>query len=95
MAFIDLTRSYQRFIGSAVNILDILKEYVEYFNSSCKKIDPTFTYQGGRSVAQVNEFELLEGVSELLLRGKLWKIHSNTTYQVCNRSYDNKISPKY
>ena len=69
MAFIDLTRSYQRFIGSAVNILDILKEYVEYFNSSCKKIDPTFTYQGGRSVAQVNEFELLEGVSELLLRG--------------------------
>jgi hypothetical protein len=31
--FIDMTRSYQRFIGAAVNIIDLIIEYNEAFNS--------------------------------------------------------------
>jgi hypothetical protein len=69
IAFINLTRRYQEFIGSAVNILDIIGEYSDMFNLSCNKIDPSYKLQGISRSAHIYEDELLAGATELLLRG--------------------------
>jgi hypothetical protein len=69
IAFINLTRNYQFFIGHAVNILDVIDDYDDAFNMLCKELDPTYAVPTTRSYSAIFPHELTAGVRELLLRG--------------------------
>jgi hypothetical protein len=70
MAFIDLTRTYQGFIGCAVNIQDVIEDYEEVFDFLVKRIkDPNYNFKPKRKISRISHTELFAGARELLLRG--------------------------
>lgn len=71
LAYIKFTRTYQAFLGYAVNLLDVIQEYVDYFNQACKELDPTYTYEGGTLVSALHDDEIFYGVYEILLRANM------------------------
>jgi hypothetical protein len=72
--FIDLTRNYQKFIGFAVNIGDVIEEYNELFTFLSNKItDPKYSVKDHRErkISYIFISELLSAAEELLLRGNI------------------------
>jgi len=54
LSFIDLTRSYQRFIGAAINITDLIVEYKEAINSIYKILNANPISSGNRYTADLS-----------------------------------------
>jgi hypothetical protein len=68
--FIALTRSYQDFIGCAVNMQDVIEDYVEMFDFLVEIIkDPKANLELRRRISPISHTELFAGAKELLLRG--------------------------
>lgn len=71
LAYIKFTRAYQAFRGCAVNILDIMREYVDVLNNVCKELDPSYTFEGGTHVSALHADEIFFGIYEILLRANM------------------------
>lgn len=70
-AYIRFTRAYQAFLGCAVNILDVIDEYDDFFNRACKRMDPNYYFNGISLKAWLYEDEIITGAYELLLRANM------------------------
>jgi hypothetical protein len=100
MAYIRFTRHYQNIIGYSVNIRDIIDEYNDTFNITCKQVDSNYEidYQWYRSA--VRSGDIKQGIVELLLRGNLGRftpfplmrsyIEVLITRSLLNTKYSNK-----
>jgi hypothetical protein len=69
IAYINFTRYYQNFIGYSVNIRDIVDEYHDIFNITCKQIDPNYEIDYIWRRSAVFSSHIKRAVVELLLRG--------------------------
>lgn len=71
LAYIRFTRAYEAFLGCAVNILDIIQEYIDVFNQACKQLDPSYRFEGGTVTSALHDDEIFFGVYEVLLRANM------------------------
>jgi len=101
VAFVNLTRNYQRFIGYIVNIMEIITDYHEAYNRLCKELNlqnenPIYAYR-----SNVYEQDMLGAMEELLLRGNQGRfapfpfIRSALEVNIYESLLNTKFSAKY
>lgn len=71
-SFLEFIHSYQSVQGCVLNILEVMEDYIFYFNSVYKKLDPQFQCEDEAPVPlEIKHYELLQGTRELLLKGNV------------------------
>lgn len=101
ISFIYFTRQYQKFVGYAVNILDVIDDYISTFDYVCNYLDKSHQITVYRMISAIHLFELEEGVMESLLRGNFGRftafplLRSFVEIMVTRSLLDTRYSSKY